>query len=192
MDLATIEPALVTWAAAVTGVEASCVVWENAPRPMTNGRLVTLSWVSIVGAGIDETSWAYEANADPLQEMIATVAGPRACVLQLAVEVIADQRPGHTARAVAETARTRMQGPTSLAALQAVKIGFAGTGLVTPADYTGDNGRKISRVVCEVRLNAESRVVDGTTSYIASVHATLNVDGLVTPTGYAPTEITAP
>lgn len=190
MDLATIEPALVTWAAAVTGVEASCVVWENAPRVRPNTALVLLSWVSIVGVGIDETAWTYEANADPLAEMTATVAGPRACVLQLAVETF-DQRPGHTARAIAEVARTRAQGPTSLAALQAVKLGFAGVGLVTNADYRVDQ-RMISRTVMEVRLNAESRVTDSTTSYIASVHATLDVDGLVTPTGYAPTEITAP
>lgn len=177
MDLASIEPALLDWAAAVTGVERPCVVWENAPRPMTNGRLVVLSWVSIVGAGVDGTTWAYEANADPLLEMTPTVEGQRRAVLQLAVEVIADQRPGHTARAAVEIARTRMQSPSSLAALRAVHLAFAGTGLVTTADYAGDNGRMISRVVCEVNLNGMSAVTDpaGRTSYIAEAEVSATV-----------------
>lgn len=177
MDLASIEPALLTWAAAVTGVEASCVLWENAPRVRPNTALVLLSWVSVTGVGTDETSWAYEANTDPLQEMTATVAGPRACVLQVAVETF-DQRPGYTARAIAESARTRARGPTSEAALLAAGLGLANVGDVRTADYRVDQ-RWIPRTVTEFLLNAESRVTDGTTSYIASVSSEMHLSGTV-------------
>ena len=190
MDLATIEPALLGWAAAITGVESTCVLWENAPRVRSNTALVLLSWVSIVGVGTDETSWAYAENVDPLQEMTATVAGPRTCVLQLSVETY-DQRPGYTARAIAETARTRARGPRSEAALLAAGLGLAGVGDVRNADYRVDQ-RWIARTVMECRLNAESRVVDGTTSYIATVEAELTLAGTATEEGYGPTEITIP
>ena len=190
MDLATIEPALLAWVAALTGVEASCVLWENQPRVRPNTALVTLSWVSIAGVGTDETSWRYAENDDPLLEMSATVAGPRACVLQVSIETY-DQRSGYTARSIAETARTRARGPTSEATLLAAGLGLAGVGDVRNADYRVDQ-RWIARTVMEFRLNAESRVADGHTSYIAEVDATLTLAGTTSPTGYGPTEITIP
>lgn len=175
MDLATIEPALVTLASALTGVEASCCVWENAPRPRHNGRLVLLSWVSIVGAGVDETTWTYAADADPLKEMTPTVTGQRKATLQLSVEAL-DQRPGHTARQLAERARTLAQGPSSLAALLAVGLAFAGAEPVQQADYRVD-GRMVSRCTLDLHLNALSAVVDDAaqTSYIATVTTTSTV-----------------
>lgn len=194
MDLATIEPALAALASTLTGVEASCCVWENAPRPRHNGRLVLLSWVSIVGAGVDETAWAYEENADPLLEMTPTVVGQRKATLQLSVEVL-DQRSGSNARQLAERARTLAQGPTSLAALLAVGLAFASAEPVVQADYKVD-GRMVSRCTVDLHLNAMSAVVDtaAQTSYIASVTTTSTithpdgtaVDPDIAPGGTAP------
>lgn len=194
MDLARIEPALAALAATLTDVEASCCVWQNAVRPRHNGRLVTLSWVSSVGVGVDETKWAYAANANPLLEMTPTIEGPRFAVLQVAVESL-DQRPGYTARHLAERARTRLQWPSSLAALKAVDLALAGVGNVTMADYPVD-GRMVSRCLMEVRLNGKAREADaaGRTSYIATVQvaATIarpdgtSVDVDLQPTGTYP------
>lgn len=178
MDLATIEPALCTLAAALTGVEASCCVFENAPRPRHNGSLVVLSWVSRTGVGEDETLWAYASNADPLLEMTPAVKGPRRAVLQFAVEVTADQRPGYNAAALIERARTRLQRPSSHAALNAVTLAFAGVGAARQADYRAD-GRMVSRSLFEVQLNgaALEADLDGRTSYIATADVTGTVAG---------------
>ena len=148
MDLEHIEPALCALVAQVTGIEASCVVFENAPRPRFNTFLATLSWVSIVGAGVDETQWGFAADADPLQEMTPSVVGQRKAVLQISVEGLS-QLPGQTARAVLEVARTRLQAPSSLAALRAVELAFAGAEAVLAADYVVD-GRWHPRATLEL------------------------------------------
>jgi hypothetical protein len=191
VDLATVEPALTALAATVTGVESACCVFENAPRPRSNGALVLLSWVSRSAVGIDETSWEYAANADPLLEMTPTVEGPREASLQFAVEVIADQRAGHSAAALIERARTRLRWPSSLAALQAAGLALATIGPATTADYPAD-GRLVSRSLFEVRLNAAAREADtaGRTSYIATVATEGTVkrpDGTAVPATIQPT-----
>ena len=171
MDLTSIEPALAALLATLSGVEATCVVWENAPRPRYNSRLALLSWVSGVGVGVDETTWDYAVAVDPLAEMTPTVTGQRKVVLQVSVESL-DQRPGYTARNTLEEVRTRLQSPSALAALKAVGLAFASSGNVTPADYRVD-GRWLSRSVLDVRLNALSRITDtaGRTSYLATIGA---------------------
>lgn len=194
MDLATIEPALASLASTLTGVEAACCVWENAPRPRSNGRLVLLSWVAIAGAGVDETAWDYAENEDPLLEMTPTVVGQRKATLQLSVEVL-DQRSGYNARQLAERARTLAQGPSSLAALLAVGLAFASAEPVQQADYRLD-GRMVSRCTLDLHLNALSTVTDtaGQTSYLTSVTTTSTVthpDGTpvadsIAPGGNAP------
>lgn len=170
MNLATIEPALVTWAAALTGVEASCVLWENAPRVRHNGRLVLLSWVSRTGVGTDGTEYVYAADADPLAEMTPTTSGNRELVVQVSVEVTTDQRPGYNAAALTERARTRIRWPRALAMLEAVGLALATVGPATQADYPAD-GRMVARSLFEVRFNAVASEadVDGRTSYIATV-----------------------
>ena len=189
MDLEHIEPALCALVAQVTGIEASCVVFENAPRPRFNTFLATLSWVSIVGAGVDETQWDFAADADPLQEMTPSVVGQRKAVLQISV-VGLSQLPGQTARAVLELARTRMQAPSSLAALRAVELAFAGAEAVLAADYVVD-GRWHPRATLDVHLNAVSRITDaaGRSSYIATVGAVStiqNPDGTTAPASIQP------
>lgn len=173
MDLETIEPALATLVAALTGVESGCVVWENALRPRHNGQLVVLSWVTTQGVGVDSETWTFEANADPTQEMTPTVQGARFGTLQLSVEST-DQRPGYTARKIAERARTRFERQSTDDALGAVHLALAGVGAVTNADYPGSNDRMVSRCILEVRLNGRAREADtaGRTSYIATVQAT--------------------
>jgi len=192
MDLATLEPGLLDWAAAVTGVERACVVWENQPRPRDNGRLCVLSWVSTGSTGTDDVRWVYAENADPLQEMTPVVEGPRTCVLQLSVECF-DQRSGYTARALLGRAPERIQAPSSLARLKALDLGLADVGPVLNADYPVDD-HYVSRCTCDVTLNGTGRFTDtaGRTSYIATVEvsATLthpdNATSAATPGGTIP------
>lgn len=193
MDLATVEPALRALAAAVTGIAAGLCVFENAPRPQSpDGRVVILSWVSLSGVGLDGDRWDYAADADPLQEMTPTVQGSREARLQFAVEVTADQRPGYSAAAIAEKARTRLSRPRSLDALEAAGLALATVGPATQADYPAD-GRMVSRSLFEVVLNAHASEADtaGRTSYIATVEATAsiqNAGGTTLPDSIQPSQ----
>ena len=51
MDLATIKPAIQAWAAAVTGVEPDCVVWQDEPTPRHNGVIVFLGLPAVFNDG---------------------------------------------------------------------------------------------------------------------------------------------
>lgn len=180
MNHAAIDPALKTWAAALTGIPVACVLWENEPRVQHNGALVILRWVSEVGTGVDATHWTFASNADPLQEMTPTTTGNRVAVLQVDIEVH-DQRSGVNAGAVASTARTRVSWPRLLAQLAAVSLALANVGQSLVTDYEVD-GRFVSRRTLEVRLNgvASEADTDGRTSYIATVGTT---GGITNPTG---------
>lgn len=174
MNLLVIEPALRTLASNVTGIALPLCVFENMPRPQSpDGRVVILSWISRTGVGQDGTRWDYAADADPLQEMTPTVQGSRECVLQFAVEITADQRSGYNAAAILETARTRLNRPSSHAALEAANLALATIGPSTQADYPDANGRMVSRSLFELRLNAHASEADtdGRTAYIATVEA---------------------
>ena len=193
MNLLVIEPALCTLAAAVTGIAAGLCVFENAPRPQSpDGRMVILSWISRTGVGQDGTRWDYASNADPLLEMTPTVQGSRECVLQFAVEITADQRAGYNAAAILETARTRLNRPSSHAALEAVALALASIGPGTQADYLSDS-RMVSRSLFELRLNAHASESDpaGRTAYVATVVATGEVeqiDGTTLPDNIQPSQ----
>lgn len=175
MDHATIDPALKTWAAALTDIPVACVLWENEPQVMHNGALVTLRWVSEVTAGVDATHWTFAENADPLREMTPTTTGNRVAVLQVDIEVH-DQRPGVNAGAVASKARTRVYWPRLLAQLAAVNLAVASVGQVLVTDYEVDD-HMVSRRSIELRLNgvASETDADGATSYIATVGTTGHV-----------------
>lgn len=196
MDLETIEPALRSVLAACTGVELACVLFENAPRVRHNGALVLLSWLDTggVGGASDEERWSYTADADPLQEMRVTLAGPRQLRLQVSVETL-DQRPGHTARALAERARDRLAFPSSLALLRAAGLAFVRATPAANADYRVD-GHWVPRSLFEVQMNGAAAVEDtaARTSYIATAEVTATVtrpdgspvDTHVSPSGTIP------
>ena len=191
MDLATVEPALCALAAKVTGIEAGCCAFVNAPRPRHNGKMALLSWVSRTGRGLDASSWEYAENADPLLEMTPSAGGAREASLQFSVEVYVDQRPGYNAAALLERARTRLSWPSSLAALAAAGLALATIGPATQADYRAD-GRMVSRALFEVRFNAVDFEddLDGRTSYIATAEVTgavVDVDGTGRPDSIQPT-----
>ncbi len=171
MDLSVIGPGLLAWASTLTGVEASCCQWENDPRVAHNGSLVLLRWVSEVGVGEDDVSYAYAANADPLLEMTPTVTGNRVVVVQLDVEVH-NQAAAANAHAIASRARTRLQWPSIQAALEALGLALVGAEQIVVTDYELD-GHFVSRRTMDVRLNALSTETDaaGATSYIATVTA---------------------
>lgn len=189
MDLATIEPGLLAWAAALTGVPVAFCLWENQPRVQHRGQLVLLRWVSEVGVGEDETLYTYAAHADPLLEMTPTVTGNRLVVVQLDIEVH-DQRPGVNAHHIASRARTRLQWPSSLAALAALDLAMVGAEQIVVTDYEVD-GRFVSRRTMDVRLNASSRETDpaGAVPYIATVTTTATIthpDGSAVDSDIAP------
>jgi len=183
MDLETIEPALLTWAAALTGVPTAACLWENAPRVQHGGQLVLLSWVSTTSKGTDQVRWEYDPAA-PTSETDFTpeVCGQRVAALQVSIESH-DQRPGHTSRHIAERARTRMSQPSAVATLRGLNLGLADVGDAVVADYQVD-GRWVSRSIVEVRLNAVSRVVDtaGAAPRIDTVGLTATI---TTPAGTA-------
>ncbi len=195
MARATAEAALVTWAALVTGVEVSCVQWENTPRVRHNGALVLLSEVSLTEVGADASAWTYASNADPLLEMTPTAWGGRLWTVQVSVEVH-DQRAATSARAVAQEAALRASWPRSRALLSAAGCALASVGAPRPADYRVD-GRMVSRALFELRLNTVVSAADaaGATSYIASVSATATVvdpAGTALPSALQPSGTTGP
>lgn len=189
MDLATIAPGLLAIAASLTGVARACCQWENDPRVMHNGQLVLLRWVSEVGVGTDATDYAYAANADPLLEMTPTVTGNRVVVVQLDVEVH-DQRAAVNAHMIASRARTRLQWPSTQAALRALDLAFVKAEQVAVTDYELD-GHLVSRRTMDLRFNALSTETDaaGATSYLATVVTTAAVthpDGTAVDPDIAP------
>lgn len=176
MDLETIEHALSALVATLSGIEALCVQWENHPRVQHNGRLALLSWVSIEGRGTDEVLWAYDPAAPTsATDFTPELVGQRVAVLQVAIESH-DQRPGHTARRIAETIRSGFSMPSAVAALKAVDLGLASVGQTIAADYKSDD-RFVSRSIVEVRLNAVSRITDtaGATPRIDTVGLTATI-----------------
>lgn len=196
MDRATAEAALVTWAALVTGVEATCVQWENAgPRVRHNGALVLLSEVSFTEVGTDGARWAYASNADPLLEMTPAASGGRLWTVQVSVEVH-DQRAATSARAVTDVAHVRASWPRARAVLTAADVAIASLGPTRSADYRVD-GRVVSRALFELRLNTRVSAADtaGRTSYIATVGATATVvdpAGATLPSAIQPTGTIGP
>jgi len=172
MNFDAINPALCTLAAALTGIDAGCCVFEDAPRPRSNGSLVILSWLTPGAAvGLDATRWTFESHPSaPLTEMTPSVGGDRTAVLQFAVETTASWTGADVA---ANRARTMLRAPSSLAALRAVGLALATVGPTTRAPYTADR-RRVARSLFEVRLNAVDEQTDtaGQTSYIATVEVT--------------------
>lgn len=178
MDLSVAEPALCALVSAVSGLPAAACLFENMPRPL-GSPLALLSWVSRRGVGLDGVTWAYEAATDPMEEMTPTVQGSREASLQIAVEVYADQRSGHNAASIVEHIRTRLDRPSSRAALEAAGLALATKGPATQADYKAD-GRMVSRSLFEVVLNGRATEADtaGRTSYIATVEVTAALEGV--------------
>ena len=195
LSRATAEPALVSWAALVTGAPAAVCVWENAPRPVHEGLLVLLSEVSLASRGADATEWSWASHADPLQEFTPTAGGSRVWTVQVAVEVH-DQRAATSARAVAQQAALRATWPRARAILSAVGLALASTGAITRADYRSD-GRLVSRALFELSLNTIVLEADtaGRTSRIATLSATGSArdpGGTLVPSPLQPTGVTGP
>ncbi len=175
LSRATAEPALLAWAALVTGADASVCAWENAPRVVHTGTLVLLSEVSLAARGADGAEWSYAAAADPLEEFTETASGSRVWTVQVSVEVH-DQRASTSARHVAQRAVTRALWSRARAILRPAGLALASVGPVTRSDYRVD-GRVVSRAVFEVALNTLALEADlaGRTSRIATVVATTSV-----------------
>lgn len=178
MDHATIDPALKTWVASLTGVPVACVLWENEPRVQHNGQLGLLRWVSEAPLGLDAEAWEYDEDAvDTLAELTPSVHGDRRAVLQVDVETN-DQRPGYDAQLLAQRVVDRCRAPSSRAALAALNVALAGVGPVLRTDYPFDD-RMVARASVELTFNAVSHYEDtaGQTATIASVDIDATVIG---------------
>jgi hypothetical protein len=138
----TLQPALVTWIAALLGNPPGLVVvWENEPRPRHNGTLVVLSWVSTIGIGRDETRWEIDGTVYPpdAQVTIVTPTGP----------ITAGTSYGVTAAGGAAS-YTANPGDT----LDVVCVGLAAAIQALPGSPTFANGSSGTFVRCANQITA--------------------------------------
>jgi hypothetical protein len=156
MNLVQVESALKLWVAALTGVAIGFVVFEGAPQPRTNGRLVTLSWVSMPTVGTDEVRYANDGSVlPPDANLTPMVVSLSKCTLQVTFDVNDNRPEAPHAFGLARLMLNRVRRPSSLAALRAVNLGFVGTTGPTNADSDTDD-HNVSRAVLEVMMNASN------------------------------------
>jgi hypothetical protein len=180
VNLATLEPGLLTWLSTLTGTAAALCVKANASRPVVpaGAALVLIQWVSIPQVGLDATAWEYDDDAPTaLTELTPSLHGDRRPVLQVDVEV-EDQRSGYDASAIAQRIVDRCRAPSSLTALGALNVALAGVAPVRRTDYPF-NGRMTARATVELTFNAVSHYTDtaGQTATITSVQIGATVTG---------------
>lgn len=180
MNFATLQPLLLAWVKALTGLDVA--VFQNEPRPRHNGTLVLLSWVSNTSVGIDDLRWEITDDPIPALNATATVSGCRRLALQVSIENL-DQRPATHAQALCEKLRARTRLPSSLALIKAMELGLVSVGDVRQADYKVDQ-HWVSRALVEFRFNASSFEADIAVTSIETVEVTSqfeDVDGTVLP-----------
>jgi hypothetical protein len=180
MDLATIEPGLLSWLSTLTGAASALCAKANATRPVVpaGSALVLMQWVSIPQVGLDAEQWEYnDAATTAVTELTPSLHGNRRPVLQVDVEV-EDQRAGYDASAVAQRLVDRCRAPSSLTALEALNVALAGVGAARRTDYPF-NGRMVSRASVELTFNAVSHYTDtaGQTATVTSVEIGATVTG---------------
>lgn len=180
MTLAQLQTALKAWVVALAGLTASRdpVVFADEPRPMHNGTLALLTWVSGAPRGLDELRYEDNEEPAPAANMVPVVVGNRVRALQLEFETLSQDPAAPSALALCERVRDRLRRPSSLAALKAMNLGFVDAGLITVPDRKSDQ-RWRARTLLEVRFNATSfdRDADGAVSAIETVVLTSHVRG---------------
>jgi hypothetical protein len=157
MNLAAIEPVLITWVQAITGVAAGLVVFADAPRPHYTQHLITLNITSIVAKGIDDLTQEYDDTAGA-ESITVSASGQRTISLSVQCETL-DQSPANTARAALERARTRAWLPSSMALLRDANLSLQTMGSVSSVPYKAD-GHWYSRYVLDVKIGATSTETD--------------------------------
>jgi hypothetical protein len=182
MDFATAHAALITLVAALSGVNASFVVFKGLPQPRHNGQLIRLSWLSMPTVGTDETRYENDGSVlVPDPNLTPAVVSLSRATLQVEVECNDNRATGHAFK-IARQILNRVRRPSSLEALRAVNLGLAGTTGPIQADYTADD-HNVSRAIIEFAFNASNFDVDteDATGSIESVDVTTNtlddVDG---------------
>lgn len=186
MKLADVQPALKAWVAILSGVDPAFVVFENEPRPRTNGTLALLSWVSDAAVGVDENRYEDSGAAAPDGNLLPVSVGDRLVALQVGFETT-DQRPdAPNARACAVRMRDRIRLRSSLSRIADMNLGLVGTDPIVQADYRAEQ-RMVARAVLGLRFNATSYERDdaaGIVGQIESVDVTsqlADVDGAQLP-----------
>ena len=172
MSLADICPALVTLAAALTGLDA---VWENQPRPEINDTtrgIVLLSFGQTTSVGRDEVRSAYDSGTDDYGD---TAVGQRMLPWRIKVESL-EQDDNLTAWAYLEQLRLRLRWQSSIDALNAVNVSLATTGQVQDLQVPVDQ-RVASIAALDVMLNASFSEADPTRyPYVAEITGTYQLN----------------
>lgn len=166
MDLATIKPALLSWVATATGLEA---VWRDDRRPWfpldasTPGHAL-LHLFGARSVGVDETRWEHDGGAPSGEEITPSQVGSRIFTLSIFVQSLSHV-PGEEAHHFLERARVRLRAPSSLEAFQA-----AGLAIVDSAQLleipTEIDDRVVSAAQLDVRFATLSTFDDTPTTYI--------------------------
>jgi hypothetical protein len=187
MTLAQLQTALKAWVVALAGLNAARdpVVFANEPRPMHNGTLALLTWVSGAGVGRDETRYEDNAAPAPAPDLVPVVVGNRVRVLQVEFITLSQDPAAPSALALIEQVRNRLRWESSKTALDAMNLGLIDSGVITVPDGKSDQ-RWRARTLLEVRFNASSfeRDTAGAAPSIATVEVTShlsNVDGTQLP-----------
>lgn len=180
MDLATVEPGLLSWLATLTGAASALCTKANATRPVVpaGSALVLIQWVSFAQVGRDAEQWEYnDAATTAVTELTPSLHGDRRAVLQVDVEV-EDQRAGYDASMVAARIVDRCRAPSSHATLEALNVALADVGPVRRTDYPF-NGRMVARASVELTFNAVGHFIDtaGQTATVTSVQIGATVTG---------------
>lgn len=173
MDFASVEAAVITWVALLTGLDPKAVVFADRPRPIGPAAIALCSWVSFPKRGLDEVRYDVDEDAAPPDlNMTPVQMGNRVAVLQVAVETFNQLPNGPHAYALCEKACGRVLLPASLKMLKAAALGYSDVSDVTSANYPDNGGRIVARSLFEVRFNVTSNEVGSTddqTSTIESV-----------------------
>jgi hypothetical protein len=182
MDFESLQPAIVAWLKTLTGLDV--VIWENDPRPLAPGLVALLAWLDEPVVGVDEQRVEDSGAPAPTPDLTPVVVGVRTLTLQVGLETFRQDPAAPHARALASRLRARLHLPSSHAALAAANLGLIGAGPAVRADYRGDGGRWVARVVVELRFNATTCEVDAALPSLAAAEVTST---FVTPTGAAET-----
>jgi hypothetical protein len=182
-DLTALRTGLRQWFADVAELELAAVQWEDEPRQMIPGLAGLLNVVAERALGQDERQWEYDAGADPGEEIVRKVGGPRVLTLSLKLDGY-DQRlnagPFFRMSAIA----AKLRGEDACSALRA--LGFALIDAVGPTNIgREDHGRVYPRAVLDVFLGYTRVEGEAPTTWVETVKGLAefrDADGVLLPT----------
>lgn len=177
-DLTAARTGLAAWFAALIGITAVHVQWEDEPRAIIAGVCGLLSPVADVELGTAEARRFYNSGAAAGEEIERSVGGPRVLTLSLKLDGYDQRLPNGVFFAMSSIA-TEMRGAVSLAELR--ELGFALVSIDGPRNVPRlEAGRTYPRAVLDVRLGYTRVENIEPTTWIETVEVTSHmrdVDG---------------